>query len=232
MMIKRPADQRGHTNHGWLNSFHTFTFGSYYDTEHMGLSNLRVINDDTVAPGRGFATHGHQDMEIVSVVLDGALEHQDSMGNGSVIRPGDIQRMSAGSGVTHSEYNHCQQTPVHFLQIWLLPNTKGVLPGYEQRHFPIQDRQGKWILLISPDGRKGSIASHQDADLYGTLLDGSDTLDYTLSPDRTAYIHLAKGNVTVNGCELSAGDGLTIHAEPLIHLTKGDHAEILLFDLA
>ncbi|MGB5763475.1 MAG: pirin family protein, partial [Sedimenticolaceae bacterium] len=166
MLAIRKADERGHARHGWLDSHHTFSFGGYYDPQHMGTSNLRVINDDTVAPGGGFAEHGHNDMEIISYVLDGELEHKDSMGNGSVIRPGDVQRMSAGTGVTHSEYNHSSSKPVHFLQIWLQPNALGVEPSYDQKYFPIEDRRGRWALLVSPDGRNGSIATHQDALMF------------------------------------------------------------------
>ena len=184
MLAMRKADDRGHANHGWLDSYHTFSFGAYYDPQHMGISNLRVINDDTVAPGGGFAEHGHTDMEIISYVLDGALEHKDSMGNGSVIRPGDVQRMSAGTGVTHSEYNHSASEPVHFLQIWLQPNAHGVEPSYDQNHFPIEDRRGRWVLLVSPDGRDGSIATHQDALLFGTLLASGESLDYRFDDDR------------------------------------------------
>ena len=169
MLAMRKADDRGHASHGWLDSYHTFSFGGYYDPQHMGVSNLRVINDDTIAPGGGFAEHGHKDMEIISYVLDGALEHKDSMGNGSVIRPGDVQRMSAGTGVTHSEYNHSATEPVHFLQIWLQPNALAVEPSYDQEHFPIHNRRGRWVLLVSPDGRDGSIATHQDALMFGTL---------------------------------------------------------------
>ena len=231
MLVIRKADDRGHANHGWLDSFHTFSFGGYRDPAHMGVSNLRVINDDTVAPGGGFAEHGHHDMEIISYVLDGALEHQDSMGNGSVIRPGDVQRMSAGTGVTHSEYNHSSVEPVHFLQIWLQPNTLGVEPGYDQQHFPIADRRGRWKLLVSPDGHDDSIATHQEALLFGTLLARGETLDYRFDADRQGYLHLARGRLQVGNATLRQGDGLKIHRHELLELEGIEDAEILLFDL-
>ncbi len=231
MLALRKADDRGHANHGWLDSYHTFSFAGYYDPRHMGLSNLRVINDDTVAPGGGFATHGHNDMEIVSYVLDGALEHQDSMGNGSVIRPGDVQRMSAGTGVTHSEYNHSGNDPVHFLQIWLQPNALGVEPSYEQRHFPLQDRRGHWVLLVSPDGRDGSIAAHQDALMFGTLLAPGETLDYRFDATRSGYLHLARGRLQAGDVVLEQGDGLKVQQQGLLELKGIQDAEVLLFDL-
>jgi len=231
MLAMRKADDRGRANHGWLDSYHTFSFGGYYDPEHMGVSNLRVINDDTVAPGGGFAEHGHNDMEIISYVLDGALEHKDSMGNGSVIRPGDVQRMSAGTGVTHSEYNHSSAEPVHFLQIWLQPNTLGVEPSYDQQHFPIEDRRGRWKLLVSPDGRDGSIATHQDALMFGTLLAPGETLDYRFDADRQGYLHLARGRLQVGNVTLRQGDGLKIQKHELLQLKGIEDAEILMFDL-
>ena len=231
MLAMRKADDRGRANHGWLDSYHTFSFGGYYDPEHMGVSNLRVINDDTVAPGGGFAEHGHNDMEIISYVLDGALEHKDSMGNGSVIRPGDVQRMSAGTGVTHSEYNHSSAEPVHFLQIWLQPNRLGVEPSYDQQHFPIEDRRGRWKLLVSPDGRDGSIATHQDALMFGTLLAPGETLDYRFDADRQGYLHLARGRLQVGNVTLRQGDGLKIQKHELLQLKGIEDAEILMFDL-
>ena len=231
MLTMRRADDRGHADHGWLNSFHTFSFGGYHDPRHMGVSNLRVINDDTVAPGGGFAEHGHSDMEIVSYVLDGALEHRDSMGNGSVIRAGDVQRMSAGSGVTHSEYNPSRSEPVHFLQIWLRPNRLGVEPGYAQQHFPPDARRGRWVLLVSPDGRDGSIPAHQDALLYGTLLGAGESLDYRFAADRQGYLHVARGQARVGNVTLRAGDGLRIQKQDALQLAGVDDAEILLFDL-
>jgi len=231
MLAIRKADDRGHANHGWLDSHHTFSFGSYYDPRHMGVSNLRVINDDTVALGGGFATHGHSDMEIISYVLEGALEHKDSMGNGSVIRPGDVQRMSAGTGVTHSEYNHSKSEPVHFLQIWLQPNAMGLEPSYDQRHFPVEDRRGRWELLVSPDGRNGSIATHQDALMFGTLLATGEALEYRFDADRQGYLHLARGQLRVGNVTLNQGDGLTIQKQELLELEGIEDAEVLLFDL-
>jgi redox-sensitive bicupin YhaK (pirin superfamily) len=231
MMAMRKADDRGHANHGWLDSYHTFSFGAYYDPRHMGISNLRVINDDTVAPGGGFAEHGHSDMEIISYVLDGALEHKDSMGNGSVIRPGDVQRMSAGTGVTHSEYNHSSVEPVHFLQIWLQPNALGVDPSYDQKHFPIENRRGRWVLLVSPDGRDGSIATHQDALMFSSLLAPGETLGYRFEPDRCGYVHLARGELRVGNAVMRQGDGLRLQKHGLLELVGLEDAEILLFDL-
>jgi redox-sensitive bicupin YhaK (pirin superfamily) len=231
MLKIRKAGDRGHANHGWLDSYHTFSFGSYYDPRHMGISNLRVINDDTVAPGGGFATHGHNDMEIISYVLEGALEHKDSMGNGSVIRPGDVQLMSAGTGVTHSEYNHSGSEPVHFLQIWLEPDSMGVDPGYDQRHFPAEERRGRWLLLVSPDGRDGSIASHQDALMFGSLLMPGETLEYRFDADRRGYLHLARGRLRVGNVTLNQGDGLAIELQELLELEGIEAADVLLFDL-
>jgi redox-sensitive bicupin YhaK (pirin superfamily) len=231
MLVIRKAGDRGHVNHGWLDSYHTFSFGNYYDRRHMGISNLRVINDDTVAAGGGFATHGHNDMEIISYVLEGALEHKDSMGNGSVIRPGDVQCMSAGTGVTHSEYNHSMSEPVHFLQVWLQPNALGFDPGYDQRHFPIERRRGRWVLLVSPDGRDGSIATHQDALIFGSLLVPGEALEYRFDADRQGYLHLARGQLSVGNITLNQGDGLTIQQQELLELEGIEDAEVLLFDL-
>ena len=231
MLAMRKAGDRGHANHGWLDSYHSFSFGSYYDPQHMGVSNLRVINDDTVAPGGGFAEHGHENMEIISYVLEGALEHKDSIGNGSVIRPGDVQRMSAGTGVTHSEYNHSSAEPVHFLQIWLQPNVRGVEPAYDQKHFPIEDRRGRWVLLVSPDGRDGSIATHQDASLFGSLLAPGESLDCRFAADRQGYLHLARGRLQVGQVTLDQGDGLRVQKHELLALQGIEQAEILLFDL-
>ena len=231
MLATRRAEDRGHANHGWLDSYHTFSFGSYYDPQHLGISNLRVINDDTVAPGGGFATHGHTDMEIISYVLDGALEHKDSMGNGSVIRPGDVQRMSAGTGVRHSEYNHSATDSVHFLQIWLEPNATGVKPAYDQRHFSVEQRRNRWVLLVSPDGRDGSIATDQDALMYGTVLTAGRSVGYRLAEGRRAYVHVARGKVDVNGRQLGPGDGAAVHDHQKLVFEGIDDAEILLFDL-
>ena len=231
MLAMRKADERGHANHGWLDSYHTFSFGGYYDPKHMGISNLRVINDDTVAPGGGFAPHGHNDMEIISYVLDGALEHKDSMGNGSIIRPGDVQRMSAGTGVTHSEYNPSSTEPVHFLQIWLQPSELGVEPSYEQKHFPVTERQDRWVLLVSPDGEAGSIATHQDARMFGSVVTPGQSLDYRFGPDRQGYLHLAKGQLRVGNVTLKQGDGLRIQKHGDLQVTGVENAEVLLFDL-
>lgn len=231
MLAMRRAAERGHANHGWLNSHHTFSFGSYYDPQHMGISNLRVINDDTVAPGGGFATHGHNDMEIISYVLDGALEHKDSMGNGSVIQPGDVQRMSAGTGVRHSEFNHSDTEPVHFLQIWLEPNALGVEPAYDQKHFSTEARRGRLALLVSPDGRDGSIATHQDALLFGSLLDAGESTSYTLPAGRQGYVHVARGRAKINGTVLEGGDGLLVSDRQTLRFVGLSGAEVLLFDL-
>ena len=231
MLTVRQADNRGVANFGWLDSRHTFSFGHYYDPKFMGHGPLRVINEDRVKPGQGFGTHGHRDMEIISYVLDGALEHKDSMGNGSVIRPGDVQRMSAGTGVTHSEFNHSSSEPVHFLQIWLQPNRLGVAPAYDQRHFPLEERRGRWLALVSPDGRDGSIATHQDALLCGTLLGPGERLDYHFTGERQGYLHLARGRLQVGGITLQAGDGLHIRQQASLELQGVEDAEALLFDL-
>lgn len=231
MLTLRKANDRGHANHGWLNSRHTFSFGGYHDPRYMGVSNLRVINDDTVAPGGGFAPHSHSDMEIVSYVLDGALEHRDSLGNGSVIRPGDVQHMSAGTGVTHSEYNPSPDAAVHFLQIWLEPNAMGVEPGYAQRHFPLADRRGRWVPLVSPDGRDGSIAAHQDAVMLGTVLAGGETLSHRFAEGRQGYLQVVRGRMRVGNVVLEAGDGLRVQRQPTLDLEGVDAAEALLFDL-
>ncbi len=231
MIRIRPASERGHSKLDWLESRHTFSFADYQDPRHMGISNLRVINDDVVAPGRGFATHGHRDMEIVSYVLEGALEHKDSMGNGSLIRPGEVQRMSAGNGVRHSEFNPSPNEPVHFLQIWLVPNETGVEPAYDQRNFPESERRGRLRLLVSPDGRDGSIATHQEALMYGAHLEAGESVVHAVQADRRAYVHVARGRVEVNGHELGAGDGAAIEDEADIFLSGIGGAEVLLFDL-
>lgn len=231
MLAIRKADDRGHANHGWLDSYHTFSFSNYYDPNHMGVSNLRVINDDKISPSGGFAEHGHEDMEIVTYVLDGELEHKDSMGNGSVIRPGDVQRMSAGTGIRHSEYNHSAAKPVHLLQIWLQPNQFGVEPSYDQKHFPLEQRRGRWVLLVSPDGQNGSIATHQGAKMLGSLLEANDTLTYEFDPGRCGYLHVARGELQVGNITLHPGDGLKIEQQKTLTLQGVDGAEILLFDL-
>lgn len=231
MISVRRAEHRGHARLDWLESRHTFSFGDYRDPEQSGFSNLRVINEDRVAPGGGFATHAHRDMEIVSYVIEGALEHRDSMGNGSVIRPGDVQRMSAGTGVRHSEFNASQTEPVHFLQIWLLPDREGVEPGYAQAHFPETQRRGRLRLLVSPDGRDGSVAAHQGGLVYGTLLEDGEAVEHRLGADRNGYVHLARGRAELNGVALKAGDGARLEEESAIRLTGRGGAEILVFDL-
>ena len=231
MLRLRRSEDRGHADHGWLDSRHTFSFADYYDPAEMGFSVLRVINDDRVAPGGGFATHGHRDMEIVSYVLEGALEHKDSMGNGSVIRPGDVQRMSAGRGVRHSEYNPSPEEAVHFLQIWIEPAVKGVEPGYEQKHFAPADRTGRLRLIASPDGAEGSVSIRQDARVYATLLDGNARVAHPLARGRRAYVHVARGEVMVNGEKLREGDGAKIAGVEAVELAAGRAAEVLLFDL-
>jgi redox-sensitive bicupin YhaK (pirin superfamily) len=232
MIQVRPANDRGVANFGWLDSRHTFSFGDYYDPNHMGFGPLRVINEDRVRGGGGFDTHGHRDMEIISYVLDGALEHKDSIGTGSVIRPGDVQRMSAGTGIRHSEFNHSKQSPVHFLQIWLLPERAGITPGYEQKTFDAADKRGKLRLVASSDGRDGSVTVHQDAQLYASLLDGGDRVTHALRPARRAWVQVARGEVEVNGETLSAGDGAAISDEREVSITaRAANSEILLFDL-
>jgi redox-sensitive bicupin YhaK (pirin superfamily) len=231
MLELRRGTERGHANHGWLDSHHTFSFADYYDPQQMGFSVLRVINEDRVTPGNGFPTHGHRDMEIVSYVLEGALEHKDNMGNGSVIRPGDVQRMSAGTGVRHSEYNASNSELVHFLQIWILPRSPGIQPGYEQKHFEPVDLDGKLRIVASPDGRDGSVTIHQDALLYATKLNASMGITHKLADGRRAYVHVARGSVALNGHRLSAGDGVRVENEPVLRLDGGREAEVLLFDL-
>jgi hypothetical protein len=229
MKIRR-ASERGYADHGWLRSFHTFSFADYHSPENMGFFALRVINEDRVAAGHGFPRHGHRDMEIVSYVLDGALEHKDSMGTGSVIRPGDVQRMSAGTGVMHSEYNASKTEPVHFLQIWIVPDKRGHTPGYEEKHFSPAEKQGRLRLVASSDGRDGSVTVHQDVALYATVLGADDVVEHTLGPTRTAWVHVARGEVNVDGTRLSAGDAAAIGGGT-IRLDQGKDAEVLLFDL-
>ena len=232
MITVRRGDARGHANHGWLDSRHTFSFADYHDPREMGFGSLRVINEDRVQPGRGFGTHPHRDMEIISYVLEGALEHKDSLGTGSVIRPGDVQRMSAGTGVLHSEYNPSQREPVHFLQIWIEPNERGVKPSYEQKTFSADDKRGRLRLVASPDGADGSVSIHQDARVYAALLDGDKALTYAVPEGHRAYVHVARGSVQVNGQQLDAGDGAKIAAEAQLRFANGRQAELLLFDLA
>ena len=231
MLTVRKAEERGHANHGWLDSYHTFSFADYYDPEHMGYGPLRVINEDRVQAGTGFGTHGHRDMEIISYVLEGALGHQDSMGNGSSIVPGDVQRMSAGTGVRHSEFNHSKTGLTHFLQIWIEPKFTGIRPSYEQKHFPAAEKRGRLRLIASPDGREGSVTIHQDAFVYAALLDGKEAAVHPLAPGRRAYAHVARGSIKVNGVELKAGDGARVAGEAMLEFGNAKQAELLLFDL-
>lgn len=231
MFALRRAQQRGHASHGWLNSYYTFSFGDYYDPRHMGFANLRVINDDTVSPRGGFGTHGHRDMEIITYVLDGALEHRDSMGNGSLIRPGDVQRMSAGTGVTHSEFNASDSEPVHFLQIWVLPEQHGLRPGYEQKAFPDEEKRGRLRLVGSRDGRDGSLTIHQDVDLYATLLRAGDSVSHELADGRKGWVQVAQGRAVLNDEQLHPGDGVAIQGPATIRLSGASEAELLLFDM-
>jgi len=232
MMQLRRSHERGHFDHGWLDTFHTFSFADYHDPRHVHFRTLRVINEDRVAPGGGFPTHPHRDMEIVTYVLEGALQHRDSMGNGSVIRPGDVQRMSAGSGVTHSEFNASASEPVHLLQIWMLPERKGLTPSYEQKTFPESERRGTLRLVASPDGRAGSLKIHQNNELYAGLFGKGEAARHELKPDRYAWLQVARGSLELNGTKLQAGDGAALAEEPVIELAGADDAEVLLFDLA
>jgi len=231
MMTIRTAGQRGHANHGWLDSYHTFSFADYYEPEHMGFRNLRVVNDDRVAPGMGFGKHPHRDMEIISYVLEGSLEHRDSIGTGSVIKPGDVQRMSAGSGVLHSEFNASKTEPVHFLQIWILPRERGGPPGYEQKTFSREERAGRLRLVASPDGRDGSVTVHADASLYAGLFAPGQTVETPVSNARHIWLHVASGAVRVNGRELATGDSAGISDEATLRIEGIHDAEILVFDL-
>jgi len=232
MIQVRKASERGYADHGWLRSFHSFSFADYYDPAQMGFGDLRVINEDRVQPGMGFDTHGHRDMEIISYVLEGALEHKDSMGNGSVIRPGDVQRMSAGTGVRHSEFNPSKSELVHFLQIWIEPGVTGIRPEYEEKHFDAADKRGRLRLIASPDGAEGSVKLHQDARLYAALIDGKERVTHALAPGRRAYVHVARGSAAVNGQPLAAGDALKAEELNEIVVEHGDKAEVLMFDLA
>jgi redox-sensitive bicupin YhaK (pirin superfamily) len=232
-MIKlRPAARRGGTKIDWLDSRHSFSFGEYHDPENMGFRALRVINDDRVAPAGGFPTHGHSNMEIVSYVLEGGLEHRDSIGTGSVIRPGDVQRMSAGTGVRHSEFNASRAEPVHFLQIWILPEKAGIPPGYEQKNYPVSERSGRLRLVGSRDGRDGSVTIHQDVNLHAAVLKVGDKVSYSPAAGRSTYVHVATGNLTLNGRPLEAGDGAAVTDEKTLELSSPDQGEVLLFDLA
>jgi redox-sensitive bicupin YhaK (pirin superfamily) len=227
----RRSQERGHAQHGWLDSFHSFSFAGYHDPAHMGFGPLRVINEDRVQPGMGFGTHGHRDMEIISYVLSGGLAHKDSMGNGSVIRPGDVQRMSAGTGVHHSEYNASEEEPVHFLQIWIEPARRGIAPGYEEKRFDAESKRGRLRLIASPDGAEGSVTIHQDARLYAALLDGSDQVGFQQHAGRRTYVHIVRGKATVNGQALSGGDAMKLEGAQRVQVSGARDAEILLFDL-
>ena len=231
-MIKiRKSTERGHLNFGWLDTYHTFSFGEYYDPRNMGFRTLRVINEDFVSAGRGFPEHGHNDMEIVTYILGGALEHRDSMGNGSVIRPGDVQRMSAGTGVRHSEKNPSAEEPVHLLQIWILPAERGIEPGYEQKSFAEDERRGRLRLVASPDGGEGSVTIHQDARIYSTLLEAGQSVEHALAPGRHAWAQVARGAVEISGQSLAQGDGAAASEEERVVITASEPAEVLLFDL-
>lgn len=232
MITLRPSNERGHANHGWLDSYHTFSFANYYDPKHMGFRALRVINEDRVQPGRGFGTHGHRDMEIITYVLEGSLEHKDSIGNGAIITPGEVQRMSAGTGIMHSEFNPSQTESVHLLQIWILPNRQELEPSYEQRTFPLEQRQGKLQLIAAKDGRDGAVTIHQDVDLYSAVLQKGDRVSYQLQPNRYGWLQVAQGAATLNGFTLNAGDGVAVSQAELLNINTDGGAEILLFDLA
>lgn len=231
MFELRKADQRGLANHGWLKSRHTFSFGHYHDPKQNGFSDLLVINDDRVDPGQGFGTHPHRDMEIFSYVLEGALEHQDSMGTGSVIKPGDVQMMSAGTGVRHSEFNHSKSDALHFLQIWIVPNVRGAAPRYQQVHFDEEQKRGRLRLIVSPEGEEGSLSVHQDARVYAGLFDKDESATLEVQPGRHVYVHLARGSIDINGQRFNEGDGARVREEQLLTLSKGEQAEVLVFDL-
>lgn len=239
MINIRRSDQRGYADHGWLQSHHSFSFADYYDPRHMGVGNLRVINDDIIAAGRGFGTHGHRDMEIVTYVLEGELAHKDSLGNGEagsgtsgIVRPGDVQRMSAGTGVQHSEFNHSADRATHLLQIWILPRSTGIPPGYEQQHFSEAQRRGRLCTIVSGHGAAGAVGMHADATIEAGLFDGDESAVKALDPARLTYVHLARGELAVNGQALSAGDAMLLADEPQLSLGGGRGAEVLVFDLA
>lgn len=232
MITIRKGEDRGHANHGWLDTYHSFSFASYYDQNQMGFRALRVINEDTVSPGAGFGTHGHQDMEIITYVLEGVLEHKDSIGNGEVIKPGEVQRMSAGTGIQHSEFNHSKTESVHLLQIWLLPDTKGLSPSYEQRDFNVAQNPGKLRLVAAKDSGEGAVKVHQNVDLYAAALENSDRVSHSLKPNRHAWVQVARGAITLNGLPIKHGDGAAISDESDLVIEATAKAEILLFDLA
>jgi redox-sensitive bicupin YhaK (pirin superfamily) len=230
-MILRKSEERGRSNLGWLDSRHTFSFGDYFDPKHMSFKLLRVINEDRVAPGRGFGTHRHDNMEIISYVLRGALEHKDSLGTGSIIHANDVQRMSAGSGVAHSECNPSETEEVHFLQIWILPNMQNLLPSYEQKRFSMEEKRGRLALIASALGRDGSLRIHQDVEIYATVLDGDDSVDYAMKPERSAWVQVARGTVRLNGQQLQAGDGIALTNTRALQLDKAQDAEMVIFDI-
>ena len=232
MITVRKSEARGHANHGWLDSYHTFSFASYYDPNYMNFRALRVINEDFVSPGKGFGTHGHSDMEIITYVLEGALEHKDSLGTGAVIKPGEVQRMTAGTGIQHSEFNPSQTDPVHLLQIWLLPDTKGLSPSYEQRDFPLAERRGKLRLVAAGDARDGAVKVHQDVDLYAAVLDKDSRVSHALGANRHAWVQVARGSVLLNGLALENGDAAAVSDEAEVVIEAAEDAEFLLFDLA
>ena len=232
MLTLRKGQDRGHADHGWLQSHHSFSFADYRDPAHMGFGNLRVINDDYIAPGTGFGTHGHRDMEIVTYVLSGALAHKDSLGTGAVILPGDVQRMSAGRGVQHSEFNHAPDATTHLLQIWILPSEQGIAPGYEQKQFDAADKRGRLRLVASPDGRDGSVTVHADASIHAGLFDAGEQAELALDPQRKAYVHLVRGQLSVNGQTLVGGDAAKLNGESRLVLADAQDAEVLVFDLA
>jgi hypothetical protein len=232
MITLRKSQDRGYADHGWLKSFHGFSFADYHDPDHMGFGNLRVINEDRIAPGTGFGTHGHRDMEIVSYVLDGALAHKDSIGNGAAIVPGEVQRMTAGRGIAHSEYNHAADRTTHFLQIWILPDRAGLQPGYEQKAFSAEDKRGRLRLVAAPDGREGAVQLNADASIRAGLFDGAERAELALDANRLTYVHVARGSASVNGHALEAGDAAKLVGESRLVIDRGDHAEVLVFDLS
>ena len=232
MLVHRPAAERGHANHGWLDSWHTFSFANYYDPQQMGFRALRVINEDFVNPGRGFDTHHHEDMEIITYVLEGELAHRDSLGNGASIRPGEVQRMSAGTGIDHSEYNHSKDALVHLLQIWILPERRGLAPGYEQKVFPIEQTKDALLLVAARDGRDGAVTVHQDVSLFAGRLAAGARIEHAIAADRHAWLQVARGALEVNGLGLRVGDGVAASDEPKLALTASEDCEVLLFDLA
>jgi redox-sensitive bicupin YhaK (pirin superfamily) len=231
MITLRPARERGHAMHGWLESWHSFSFAGYNDPRHVHWGPLRVINEDRVQPGQGFGTHSHRDMEIISYVIDGALAHEDSMGNSAAIVPGEVQRMSAGSGITHSEYNHDRAGVTHFLQIWIIPDRQGIAPGYEQKAYPDADKRGRLRLVASPDGADDSVTIHQDARMYAGLFDGSEAAALDIAAGRLAYVHVVRGSAVVNGHAIASGDALMYADEARVDIASGENAEILVFDL-